>query len=159
MKKIIDVDIFGKCGKPCPTGDFLCSPDIPVQYRFYLSFENSFCKDYITEKFFKLYTQNTLIVPVVRGGFDYNKYLPTNTFINTADFRSARDLALYLKQLSDDPVAYSKYLENKHMYDFQKGYNLGCQTCTFLNTKKLERRIDDLKKWMTDDICHPPTDL
>ncbi|XP_013088667.2 alpha-(1,3)-fucosyltransferase C-like [Biomphalaria glabrata] len=159
MKKIIDVDIFGKCGKPCPTGDFLCSPDIPVQYRFYLSFENSFCKDYITEKFFKLYTQNTLIVPVVRGGFDYNKYLPTNTFINTADFRSARDLALYLKQLSDDPVAYSKYLENKHMYDFKKGYNLGCQTCTFLNTKKLERRIHDLKKWMTDDICHPPTDL
>ncbi|KAK6964091.1 alpha-(1 3)-fucosyltransferase C [Biomphalaria glabrata] len=159
MKKIIDVDIFGKCGKPCPTGDFLCSPDIPVQYRFYLSFENSFCKDYITEKFFKLYTQNTLIVPVVRGGFDYNKYLPNNTFINTAGFRSARDLALYLKQLSDDPVAYSKYLENKHMYDFQKGYNLGCQTCTFLNTKKHEGRIDDLKKWMTDDICHPPTDL
>ncbi|KAK6964093.1 alpha-(1 3)-fucosyltransferase C, partial [Biomphalaria glabrata] len=157
--KIIDVDIFGRCGKSCPTGDLLCSPDIPVQYRFYLSFENSLCKDYITEKLFKLYTQNTFIVPVVRGGSDYNKYFPNNTFINTADFRSARDLALYLKQLSDDPVAYSKYLENKNMYDLKKGFDLGCKTCTFLNTMKHEGRIDDLKKWMTDDICHPPTDL
>ena len=34
-------------------------------FRFYLSFENALCEDYITEKFFTLLKSN--IVPVVMG--------------------------------------------------------------------------------------------
>ncbi|XP_055901609.1 alpha-(1,3)-fucosyltransferase C-like [Biomphalaria glabrata] len=159
MQKIIDVDIFGSCGKPCPTNDRMCSPDIAAHYKFYLAFENAFCKDYVTEKFFKLYAKERFIVPVVRGGFDYDKYLPTDTFINAAHFKNATDLAHHLKELGDDPLAYSKYLERKDLYELRKGYNMGCQACIFLNTKKYERQIPDLKHWIEHGACHPPRDL
>ncbi|KAK6969947.1 alpha-(1 3)-fucosyltransferase C [Biomphalaria glabrata] len=159
MQKIIDVDIFGSCGKPCPTNDRMCSPDIAAHYKFYLAFENAFCKDYVTEKFFKLYAKDTFIVPVVRGGFDYDKYLPTDTFINAAHFKNATDLAKHLKKLGEDPVAYSKYLERIDLYEFRKGYNMGCQACVFLNTRKHEGQIPDLKHWIANGTCHPPKDL
>ena len=48
LKKYIKVDIFGDCsGKRCsnPPSDCL------KKFKFYLSFENALCEDYITEKY------------------------------------------------------------------------------------------------------------
>jgi glycoprotein 3-alpha-L-fucosyltransferase len=55
LAKYIDVDIYGKCGKlRCSRKqhDDKCVKLLNKDYKFYLSFENSHCKDYITEKFF-----------------------------------------------------------------------------------------------------------
>ena len=53
LGKYMEVDIFGKCGdKQCPRGKDSCSEMLNKDYKFYLSFENSNCRDYITEKFF-----------------------------------------------------------------------------------------------------------
>ena len=78
MQNHITVDIFGKCGKPCmenfsdrKTGE--CKQIIAKEYLFYLAFENSVCKDYITEKFFYMIQQS--IVPVVRGAGSYEYYV------------------------------------------------------------------------------------
>jgi len=48
------VDIYGKCGShECPrTQSDECFKTIEQNYKFYLAFENSNCKDYITEKFY-----------------------------------------------------------------------------------------------------------
>ena len=52
LKKHIPVDIYGRCGKSCPKRNMKCFEQLNTDYRFYLSFENSNCKDYITEKVF-----------------------------------------------------------------------------------------------------------
>ena len=53
LGKYIDVDIYGNCGtKQCPRSQSADCFKMLDDYRFYLSFENSNCKDYITEKFF-----------------------------------------------------------------------------------------------------------
>lgn len=53
LSKYIQVDIYGKCGdKKCPRGKDSCSEMLNKDYKFYLAFENSNCRDYITEKFF-----------------------------------------------------------------------------------------------------------
>lgn len=53
LSKYIEVDIYGKCGdKQCPRGKGSCSEMLNKDYKFYLAFENSNCRDYITEKFF-----------------------------------------------------------------------------------------------------------
>ena len=56
LSKHISVDIFGKCGnQSCPRDGFApCDRMLDNQYKFYLSFENSLCEDYVTEKFFRI---------------------------------------------------------------------------------------------------------
>jgi hypothetical protein len=78
MQKLVSVKVFGKCGQPCPThfknnesGD--CKRIIGTEFKFYLAFENSVCKDYITEKFFYMLNHN--IIPVVLGGGNYSQFV------------------------------------------------------------------------------------
>ena len=54
LQKYISVDIYGACGtKKCPRSQQKnCFDKLSKDYKFYLAFENSNCKDYITEKFF-----------------------------------------------------------------------------------------------------------
>lgn len=74
MKNYVQIDIYGKCGKPCPPPlNVDCRKIISIEYKFYLAFENSLCKDYITEKFFKMLYFD--IIPVVYGGGTYDYYV------------------------------------------------------------------------------------
>jgi len=56
-------------------------------YKFYLSFENSLCRDYVTEKFYNPLLYST--VPVVYGGADYESIkAPHHSFIDIRNFAS-----------------------------------------------------------------------
>ena len=51
LRKHIQVDVYGECGEMKCSRDFNnCSVLLQRDYKFYLAFENSNCKDYITEK-------------------------------------------------------------------------------------------------------------
>ena len=54
LSKFINVDIYGSCGSlQCRRHESeKCFDMLKNDYKFYLSFENSNCEDYITEKFF-----------------------------------------------------------------------------------------------------------
>ena len=56
------------------------------RFRFYISFENAICKDYITEKTYNALKLNT--IPIVLGGVNYTHLLPPGSFINAAKFVS-----------------------------------------------------------------------
>ena len=64
------MDSYGTCGqKTCPNaraGHDFCFDDLSANHSFYLAFENSNCKDYITEKFWRTLTKP--VIPVVMGG-------------------------------------------------------------------------------------------
>ena len=55
-------------------------------YKFYLSFENSICVDYVTEKFYNALLFNT--VPVVYGGADYSRLAPNMSYIDIRNYGS-----------------------------------------------------------------------
>ena len=57
LQKYIAVNVFGTCSgefeksaRSCPRNNDTCK-SIIKQYKFYLSFENALCEDYITEKY------------------------------------------------------------------------------------------------------------
>ena len=112
MEKKISFYFVGKCGSlPCAnrTGTFPCDYKITKDYKFYLSFENSICTDYVTEKLFN--TMMLPIVPIVLGGADYAKYAPEHSFINIADFENSKQLAQYLLYLDKNDQAYLAYFQ------------------------------------------------
>lgn len=156
LQKYIPVDIFGTCGKkPCPQlqdkGYFYCYDYIQSKYKFYLSFENSLCLDYITEKFFL--ALKTDMVPVVYGGgiddqMDYLAVEPKKSFIDARKFKSPKELANYLIYLDKNDDEYFKYFEWKAMYqvefeDYPEEYRLGwCNLCQRLfEQMEKERKV------------------
>ena len=122
MQKYMSVDIFGKCGKKCVN----CSrAELAKDYLFYLSFENSLCIDYITEKFYETLVYD--MVPVVLGGGPYDKLIPNSAYIDIRDYKTVRELTNYLLYLSKNATAYNSYFKWKKYVNFLKeGLNSFC---------------------------------
>jgi alpha-1,3-fucosyltransferase len=98
------------------------------KYKFYLSFENSLCEDYVTEKFFKVL--NYTIIPIVLGGANYSRIAPAKSFIDVIDFQSIAQLAEYIKYLDQNETAYAEYFEWKNYFRTSMTLKNGfCQLC------------------------------
>ena len=114
LQKYIHVDIFGDCGtKICSKLTSGCFETVK-KYKFYLSFENNICAEYVTEKLYNALMAST--VPVVFGSADYEKVAPPYSYINSLEYKSPEDLAKYLLFLSENHQEYRKYFEWKKHY-------------------------------------------
>jgi hypothetical protein len=102
LAKYVQVDVYGECGSMTCERDNVanCYSMLEQDYKFYLSFENSFCDDYVTEKFFSILQLE--VVPIVFGGSDYSAISPPFSYINAQDFETAAQLAEYLKMLDSN---------------------------------------------------------
>nr|VFJ57197.1 MAG: Fucosyltransferase, N-terminal [Candidatus Kentron sp. DK] len=90
----------------------LSKMEIISRYKFTLAFENSNCRDYVTEKFFQPLVAGS--VPVVMGAPNVEEFSPAeHCYIDVSNFGSPKELADYLKWLDQDDEAYSAYLDWK----------------------------------------------
>lgn len=168
LKKHVAVDIYGRCGplkcdnnnrfehlqdawsfRPKENGD--CFKKIENVYKFYLSFENSFCKDYLTEKSLHRILERN-IIPVVRGGAEYSIYHPPHSSINVMDFEKPTDLASYLLHLDKNDNEYMQYLQWKQFYRTENVVPVFkealCNICKGIhNPKRYARIYDDIHAW------------
>ncbi|XP_078697695.1 alpha-(1,3)-fucosyltransferase 7-like [Branchiostoma floridae x Branchiostoma belcheri] len=153
LMKYIQVDVFGGCGREhCGAKDQNCLSNQLRQYKFYLAFENFKCVEYITEKFWRNALKHDL-VPVVLGSpkSDYERFVPSNSFIHTDDFKTPRALASYLMYLDKNEDKYMEYFAwrnnpPKNLPDYE---NQWCELCKKLvNVDPTERKVyNDLDKW------------
>ncbi|CAH2106204.1 unnamed protein product [Euphydryas editha] len=69
----LSIDVYGRCGTLTCSSEkqHECIKMIERDYYFYLSFENSFAEDYVTEKL--LYPLKNNAVPIVYGGANYTR--------------------------------------------------------------------------------------
>jgi len=122
-------------------------------YKFYLSFENSNCRHYITEKLYRnangYNNLDYLVVPIVMGPSreDYEKFAPPASFIHVDDFKSPKDLANYLNSLSSDDTAYLSYFRWKFVGKFIDTKFM-CRVCALLHSISASQR----RKSYTDVI-------
>ncbi|KAL7039315.1 hypothetical protein ACKWTF_009862 [Chironomus riparius] len=158
MKELVDVDIYGKCGNLSCEG-IVCDEMLTTTYKFYLSFENSLCTDYVTEKLYRALNEYT--IPIVFNGLrDMTMYSPPKSFINANDFDTPEDLVNYLKFLMSNPREYIKY------FWWKKHYNVKthpvypythCELCKKLNDKSFmteNHQYRDIKSWFFDGACN-----
>ena len=151
LKKTVTVDVFGSCGdKVClPKMSFKCLEQLSKDYRFILAFENSICRDYITEKYFNTISYN--IIPIVLGGADYRKIAPKHSLIDALSYSSPRQLARYLLHLSKHPKLYNEYFEWKRDYEITLEH-YSCQLCRKLNNPSEPVKVwHKLHSWWFDE--------
>ena len=158
LGNFINIDIFGRCGKPDPCNwNHECTLNMVSTYKFYLAFENSQCTDYITEKFWRALKAGS--VPVVLGAKmeEYEKIAPPNSYIHVDNFTSAQDLADYLKFLDKNDNSYKKYHKWRHLYDIRMTHpsEILCDICELLHTNKSKHT--QYKSYKMSEFWNPVT--
>ncbi|KAK7489766.1 hypothetical protein BaRGS_00018948 [Batillaria attramentaria] len=178
LQRHLEVDAFGECGHRCPrSADDTCFQTISSEYKFYLAFENAFCKDYISEKFFR-YLEADVVV-VARASNEFRFHAPPGIFVNTADFATTKDLADYLLYLDANPSEYIKILQAKDRYQpVYEDYPIRkangdinymhyhyealafCEMCRRLwDLDTYRKTIPDIAQWFDKANCYPPDDI
>ncbi|KAL9245481.1 hypothetical protein vseg_019128 [Gypsophila vaccaria] len=76
-------------------------------YKFVLAIENTMTESYVTEKLF--YALDAGAVPIYFGAPNVMDFVPPHSIIDGSKFSSIEELASYVKDLANDPVAYAEY--------------------------------------------------
>ena len=133
------------------------------QYKYYLSFENSYCRDYITEKVYKILQDNVFTVPIVRGLGPYNHTLPHHSYINAADFPTPKHLAQYLSKLNKNSTQYMEYFKWREKFKCEDFYSSRyewpcrlCQKVCDLRDKKQIKILNNMDIFKNEAVCLKP---
>ena len=163
LQKHTEVHVYGNCGPyKCPRSrqEYCYHEVMEKNYKFYLSFENSLCADYITEKLWLALT--VYVIPVVLGGGNYSAMLPPHSYIDVKDFASPKDLAIYLKKLDGNDTLYNEYFAWKNKYTAYQTRNthpqFACSICRHVYDKQhvVERLVDVESFWSPAKHCTRP---
>ena len=166
LKQYIPVDVYGKCKSEfdpslpdCEFGSEECK-ELQSRYKFTLSLENAYCKDYVTEKFY-LNGLSRGNVPIVlnRASMSDPEVAPPGSYIDILDFENLEVLADYLKKLAQNDEAYNKF------HEWRQNYKLGsknrmCTTCEALWKREEQplkkatlTKVDVEKFWSYEENC------
>lgn len=159
LQSYINVDVFGKCGNlTCSKSSIFRVEQCTAPYKFYLSFENSLCPHYVTEKVYKV--MSGFIIPVVFNGANMSNFLPPKSYINVNDFATVEDLANYLKFLSENPKEYVKYFWWKKHYKVSVCYHYdfpeACNKIVAWSKSSDTNTYEDIKGWYTEGCNKKP---
>ncbi len=159
LSRHFDVDIYGACGNHSCSKDRneACWSMVDRDYKFYLSFENSICGDYATEKFFNVVSKTRSVLPVALGGADYAALgAPPRSHLSVHDReeweRDPAALARELRRLSSDDAAFAEYFWWRDYYEVRQGKEHlerpFCELCAALHDKRRPPKVyEDLEEW------------
>uniref|UniRef100_A0AAQ5ZU62 Fucosyltransferase n=1 Tax=Amphiprion ocellaris TaxID=80972 RepID=A0AAQ5ZU62_AMPOC len=149
LNAIVPVKVYGRWIQT-PLDSSALLPTISHCY-FYLAFENSVSKDYITEKlWYNAYESGA--VPVVLGAplSDYKAVAPPHSFIHVDEFASVRELANYLQELAKDKKRYAEYLTWKQHWKVKQNRDWTerlCKICAEFDSLPQYKVYSDLEAW------------
>ncbi|XP_055037069.2 alpha-(1,3)-fucosyltransferase 7 [Misgurnus anguillicaudatus] len=149
LRQNINVQVYGYFVKR-PLRMAALLPTISQCY-FYLAFENTESRHYITEKLWR----NAFLagaVPVVLGPprGDYEEVAPPKSFIHVNDFNSTEELAKYLRSLTKDPEKYNAYFTWRQNYTvklYTDWRERLCNICPLYERFPIKKIYKDLGTW------------
>ncbi|XP_069465842.1 alpha-(1,3)-fucosyltransferase 7 [Ambystoma mexicanum] len=146
----IKVDVYGRAAKKplCST----CLLPTVSKYKFYLAFENSIHRDYITEKMW-VNAFAAGAVPVVLGPprANYEHFVPGDAFIHVDDFASPEELALFLKTMNSSRYReYFRWRENYRLTGYTDWVERFCSICSKYPRLPQGKAYRDVRGWFWD---------
>lgn len=155
LKRFVQIDEFGDC-----SGKVICeyrkSPNECKElydYKFYLAFDNSFCRDYVSEKFWLTFDRGQ--IPVIAAPKYNLEMLPPNSYLNVFDFPSIEDLAKRMIEIANNETLYNSFFDWMKFYK-QEG-SVYCKICQQLHANRTAQSYSNMEGWIYDDICSKQT--
>lgn len=160
----MQLDIYGKCGTmQCPRSSMdECLRKLRTDYYFYLSFENSFSEDYVTEKL--LHALDNYAIPVVYGGANYTRFMPDGIYLS-ANTLTIKELAKKMVDLIQNKELYYEYFKwhNHYIYrDVVASVTTDpyCKLCEAINNEEIMSQTtiyEDIGMWWSPEKCQTKT--
>ncbi|XP_063623059.1 alpha-(1,3)-fucosyltransferase C-like [Cydia splendana] len=151
----LTVDIYGRCGTlVCnELEQEKCCATVSSHYYFYLSFENAFAEDYVTEKL--LAALNNDAVPIVLGGSNYTRFLPPGSYID-ARLHEPESLAHVMADIIANPSKYHEFFRWRNHYKYSEPEQKEdvCNLCSALNDENIvmmESTYPHFRSWWNPD--------
>ncbi|KAL4649054.1 alpha-(1,3)-fucosyltransferase 9-like [Arapaima gigas] len=144
----IEIHTYGQAfGEYISEKDFF--PTI-ASCKFYLSFENSIHKDYITEKLYNPLSVGS--VPIVLGPSrqNYENFVPGSAFIHVDDFLSPKELADHILHLDKNEDLYRQHFEWRKHFKVKMSYFWAehtCRACDYISKHKEYKACNNLDTW------------
>ncbi|MFW5704365.1 MAG: glycosyltransferase family 10 domain-containing protein [Nanoarchaeota archaeon] len=136
LSKYKKVDSYGKVLRNISISKlpkyFIDNDKLYRNYKFVICFENSYAKEYITEKLPNVMMANS--IPIYRGAPNVGEYFNTKSFINYDDYGSYDKMIEKIIELDQDDEKYQNFLKEPW----------------FKNNKipnKIKKKEEDLKKF------------
>ena len=156
LEKYIPLTVYGSCGRffksrgECPRRNKNCHDRLGL-YKFYFAFENEFCHDWMTEKYWRAIKVDS--VPVVMGENFEGLAIP-GSYIDVNNFPSIKALAEYLLYLDKNDDEYNKYFSHKTSYK-EAGISYFCAICDKLNSNEFTRKtkVDLSNRYSFQKTC------
>ena len=158
LQRYVDVDNFGSC-----TGNMVCPHGVPTaecgkrylkKYKFYLAFENSFCRDYVSEKFWNALSRHQ--IPVIAAPKYNLELLPPNSYLNVFDFPSIKALAERMIEIGNNETLYNSFFDWTRYYK-TVNEDIHCKLCKRLHANVPAQSYRDIEAWISDDMCYKST--
>ncbi|CAF2080545.1 unnamed protein product [Rotaria magnacalcarata] len=152
LSSVIPVTRIGHCSwNKCHKLYYECLNELADAHPFFLAFENSLCRDYVTEKYANV-IKNRRMIPIVFSK-DFDLYIP-NSFIDANQFSSPENLGRFLIELVKNSTLYDSYFKWANEYELvvpdENDYL--CELCKKLNDPNEPNKVyDSMKKWLYDD--------
>ena len=154
LKKYINIDVYGRCGQPCP-GDYASCLDLLKPYKFYFAFENTDCRDYVTEKYWRVLERGQ--IPVVAWKYSMEGLVIPGSYINVYDFKDLDSAGKHIKKVSENRTLYNNYFKWKTKYA-PYYHNPFCTICEKLKNSSLPSQVyHNMYGWLTNSFCPQAT--
>ncbi|TNN56247.1 Alpha-(1,3)-fucosyltransferase 9 [Liparis tanakae] len=148
LRKHVEVHTYGRAfGKPLSDQEY---QNTVLSCKFYLSFENSNSRDYITEKLYSPMKIGSVPIALGPSRQMYEGHIPADSFIHVDDFSTAKKLAQRLLYLDQNPAEYMQFFNWKSLFKVKHTYfgrDHACKTCKYLQNHRGYHAVNDLNGW------------
>ena len=155
LKNYINIEVLGRCGDD-KNMDYESRNKVLNDYKFYLAFENSDCKNYVSEKYWRSLERHQ--IPIVAWKNNMTRVVIPGSYINVFDFRNLDEAGRYIAEVDRNETLYNGYFD--WMYSYSIAYQNGwCKLCDALQQNVQHMFYDDIHGWLHDDVptCKPLT--